>query len=104
MFIKIFEVLKKIVAWLVFSSTNIEKISLTVKSLLYALIPVALLVLGAYKIKVDNAYLSAIIDQIVGVIIVCGGAVSAIAAAFGALRKIYTTAVGTNVVVNSFRK
>lgn len=104
MFKKIFEVLKKVGAWLVFSSANADKISLTLKSILYALIPVALLVLGAYKIQVDSAYLSAIIDQIIGVIIVCGLAVTAISGAWGALRKIYTTATGTNAVVNSFKK
>lgn len=104
MFKKIFEVSKKIIAWLVFSSANVEKISLTIKSLLYALIPFTLLILDAYKIKVDNAYITAIIDQIVAVIIVFGGAVTAISAAFGALRKLYTTAKGTNDVVNSFKR
>lgn len=100
---KIWEVIKKIGAWLLFSSVNIDKISLMVKSLLYALIPVALLVFGAYKIQVDSAYLSAIIDQIIGVIIVCGLAITAVSGAWGALRKIFTTATGTNAVVNSFK-
>jgi hypothetical protein len=94
---------KKIIAWLVFSSANADKISLTIKSMLYALIPVALLVLGAYKIQVESAYLSAIIDQIIAVIIVVGGTVTAITAAWGALRKIFTTATGTNAVINSFK-
>lgn len=101
---KIFEVSKKVIAWLVFSSANIEKISLTIKSLLYALIPATLLALGAYKIKIDSVYLTAIIDQIIGVIIIFGTMITAISAGFGALRKIYTTATGTNAVLNSFKK
>lgn len=101
---KIIEFLKVVWKWLVFSSANAEKISLTVKSILYALIPFILIITQAYRIQIDNAYLTAVIDQIIAIIIIFGGMVTAISAGFGALRKIYTTFTGTNAVVKSLRK
>ena len=102
MFKKILEVLKKIGKWLVFSSSNADKISLTVKGILYALIPAYVLFMGLYDIQTDSAKLSAVIDQIGGIVIVFGGMITAIMAGYGALRKIFTTATGTNAVINSF--
>jgi len=100
---KIWEFIKKVGTWVIYSSKNVNELSLTIKGLLYAIIPVVLLVLNAYKIQVDNVYLTTIIDQIIAIIIIVGGAITAVATSWGALRKLYTTATGTNAVVNSFK-
>lgn len=100
---KILNVIVGIWKWLVYSSANAGKISLTIKSLLLSLIPVILMVTKMYNVSIDNAALASFIDQVSAIIIVIGGAITAISACFGALRKIYTTVTGSNDVINTLR-
>lgn len=103
-FKKVWFIVTVIWKWLVYSSTNADKISLTIKSTFLALIPAIMIVAGLYNIKLDNSILTSFIDEVSAIIIVVGGAITVISGCFGALRKIYTTAVGSNAVINSYRE
>lgn len=93
--------LKKIWNWLVKSSVNAQRISLTVKGILIGIIPVVMTIAHLANIKVESADLTTLIDAMANLIIVLGSLVSIIAMIWGVIRKIFTTFNGTNAVLNS---
>lgn len=92
-------ILKKAWDWLVKSSADANKTSLTVKAFLYGVIPAVVYFLGLTGIQVGSETLTEIVNIIAELIVVAGGAITAIAAVWGVIRKLFTTAVGTNDVV-----
>lgn len=92
-------ILKKAWEWLVKSSANASKLSLTVKAVLYGIIPATIYFLGLVDVQVGSETLTEIVNIIAELIVVAGGAITAIAAVWGVIRKLFTTAVGTNDVV-----
>ena len=78
--------MKKIVNWIVYSSANPEKVSMTVKGVLTACVPMAIAIFGVvFSIQVDQvAFLEAVSQVSV--------ALGAVLASAGAIRKVYLTA------------
>jgi uncharacterized membrane protein (GlpM family) len=85
--------------WLVKSSADSEKLSLTIKGTLLGIVPVAIYLFGAFNIEVASDQLTSAIDGIVVLIGVFAGIVSAVQIAVGVIRKIWTTFEGTNSVI-----
>ncbi len=88
------EVIKKIMAWIVWSSKDPEKLSLTVKGVLGTGV-----VLAGY-LGVSSAELGPLVEGMTKFTSEIVGTVTAAMAVWGAVRKLYTTYVGTNQVIN----
>ena len=95
--------LKKIWYWLKYSSTNAEKISLTFKGIATLVVPIILYIANVYKLNLDSATTTTIVDGVSASIIVIGGFLGTLITAVGAIRKIWTSANGTNEVIAGFR-
>lgn len=76
------------------SSSDGEKIALTVKGLLVGIIPIVIAISGTFGVNLDLTELNTLVDSVVNVIISVSLAVSAVMTAFGLARK----------VVNKFHK
>lgn len=87
--------------WLVKSSANADKWSLTAKATLTGLIPSILYFSGLMNVQLDNELLTQFVNKISEVIVYLGGAVTAIAWIVGFCRKIITSIFGTNDVINN---
>ena len=95
-------VIKKITAWLVLSSQNPTKWSLTIKGALTGGVTILTVVAGLAHINIPGAdAFSAAIDAIIGFVQTALLCISAAATAWGLLRKIWSTISGENQVVNS---
>lgn len=94
--------LKKIWQWLVKSSADAKKWSLTIKSILYAIIPTAVYFLGLVHIQIGSDALTEVVNMIAELIVVIGGVITAISFTWGLIRKIETTLTGENKVVTSW--
>lgn len=93
---------KKIVAWLVLSSENSQQVSLTIKGVLGGAVTILTIVLGFAHLNVPGPEVfSQLIDMFVGIVQMLLLLVSSVAAIFGLLRKIYSTVIGENAVVNA---
>lgn len=86
--------IQKIADWIVFSSKDPKKLSLTIKGVLLMVVPFAAHILPA---EID---LPAVVDQITAVIEIGGVVVVGIVTLWGAIRKLATTWNGTNKVIN----
>ena len=93
--------LKNVWNWLVLSSANANKISLTVKGVLMSILPVLLYVMPMFNIQTSHDQLASVVNDIGTIIVVFGGAVSAGVTVYGLLRKIGTTLTGNNDVINN---
>lgn len=91
--------LKRVLEWLVKSSADASKWSLTVKAVLYGLIPVAVHFLGLANIQIGSDALTQVVDSIAQFIVVIGGVITGSVAAVGLIRKIWTTLAGENDVI-----
>ena len=89
----------KIIDWVLWSSKNADKISLTVKSILSGAIVVTLL--QVLKIDVPVDMFSATIDMFVTIIQEVGVVATAVVTIVGLVRKIVSTFKGTNDVLNT---
>lgn len=92
--------LHKIWAWIVYSSQDSTKISLTVKSALTGLITALTVAAGLANIHLPSAELTALVDSIVFLIQSLLLLVSSALAAWGLIRKIATSFTKDNKVVN----
>jgi hypothetical protein len=79
------EKVKKVWNWIVWSSENSERISLTLK----AGIPTAVLVLGIFGYHVPEMLFSGLLAAILDVLMKVVALAGAFITAYGALRKIY---------------
>jgi len=83
------EKLKKILWWIISSSSNPKKVGTTVKGL-SGLIPAVLILqkyFGADVLSVES--LQGVVDGLSGAVVALLAAVSALYAAYGAVRKVY---------------
>lgn len=97
--LKEMDILKKIWEWIVYSSADANKISLTVKAFLYGIVPGILFFSNVMNWQLDNAVLTEIIDTIASVIIYIGGSITGLVFLWGLVRKLLTTITGRNKVV-----
>lgn len=90
----------KVWNWLVYSSTNADKYSTTIKGFA-TFIPTIIVLIGLLHLPIHVTADSAngIIDQIVIIITALASIVSGIMTVVGAIRKIFRTTQGTNDVV-----
>jgi hypothetical protein len=96
-------IIKKVWYWLKYSSTNAEKISMTFKGIATLVVPIILYVANVYKLNLDSATATTVVDGVSASIIVIGGGIGGVITVIGALRKIWTSANGTNEVIAGFR-
>lgn len=103
------DTIKKVWAWLVYSSANANKYSLTLKGLLGVGVTLALTIIGLFHFSITPEQVNGVSDGIMlafnatmTALSYAVAAVSAWAAVWGALRKIWTSATGTNQVIASF--
>lgn len=93
--------MRKFWAWLLLSSKDPEKASLTIKSILSGVATYAIFFTGFFHITVgasDINNLIATIGTLTGTVLML---ISAFSATWGAVTKIYHTIRGTNEVINS---
>jgi len=69
------------------SSVDPNKIALTVKGVLVAIVPVILFALKAGGIEIGEGDIQSLIDSITAAIIAVGGAISAVMLVWGGIRK-----------------
>lgn len=93
-------IIKKVWAWVVYSSENAGKISLTLRGLKW-LIPSLVIFLGVLHTPVTQDQLTALLEAVIAVIAALGTFISAMTFLYGLARKIFNTANGTNDVINS---
>jgi len=94
----------KIWTWLLYSSSNREKISMSIKGAVGTLIVAASIFLGDINVPLLGENINAVIDAIFATIQAAVGLVSAIMMIVGSIRKVITTYKGTNDVVLGFRQ
>lgn len=93
--------MKKFWAWLVLSSNDPQKVSLTVKSVLTGLATYALFFTGLFHLNVGASDLSVFTDQIATLVGSVLTIVSCITGVYGFIRKIINTMSGRNEVINT---
>lgn len=93
--------IKSVLAWLVFSSKNSAKISLTIKAALTGLITVATIYAGIANVQLPTEALTQTVDAIVTFVQTAFLAISSAVTVYGLLRKIWTTFTGDNHVINN---
>lgn len=93
--------MKKFLVWLVLSSQNPQKVSLTVKSFLTAATTYIVFFAGILHFNIGASDVAIAIDNIVKVISDILMVISSAATAWAFIRKIGTTLNGTNKVINT---
>ena len=91
--------IKRMFEWLIYSSENASKWSVTVKSFLVGIVPAILYFSSLANVQVDSASLQILINAVGDAIVYIGGAISTIGFIYGLARKIITTITGENDVV-----
>lgn len=95
---------EKLWLWLVYSSTNKDKIALTIKGAIGTVLVTFSIFAGDINLPLLGDSINAVIDTALMVLQTTVGTVSAVAMLVGAVRKLYSTFVGKNDVVLGFRK
>jgi len=94
--------MNKIIQWLILSSADAQKLSLSVKGVLLGIVPILIAVTGVAGIQIPNAEtLTSIIDLVATFLQVALGIVASVITAIGLIRKIITTFQGTNEVISA---
>lgn len=91
--------MKKVFKWLVVSSADPKKVSLTVKAVLTGLIPLAIAVSGVTEIPLDQNSMQAVASTVAQFVETALTLVSITLTAAGLLRKIYLSVIGENAVL-----
>lgn len=92
--------MNKLVNWLLLSSADSSKLSLTIKGASVGVITVLTMVSGLAHIQLPSDTLTALFDTAVGSLQALAVVLSGIATAVGLLRKLWLTARGENAVLN----
>lgn len=93
--------MKKFFAWLILSSRDPKKVSLTIKAYLTATTTYILFFAGLFHISLGASDLAVLIDQIVKIISDILIVISAATTFWALLRKVMATIQGTNKVINT---
>lgn len=88
--------MKKIVNWVVLSSKDPNKFSLTVKGVLGGAVTLLTIFLGTQNIELPSEMLTAVVEAVVVAMQAFFALVSAVAVVWGAIRKILLTIKGQN--------
>ena len=94
--------MKKIFAWLILSSKNPQQVSLTIKGVLVGAVTYVVFFAGLFHVTLSPSDLTSLIESVVQVIEMVLTLVSVITTAWGFARKIYTSLVGENKVLNNW--
>jgi len=86
--------LNLIAQWLVRSSADPARLSLTIKGILVGVVPVIMAVAGLANIDIGSDKVSAIIDGIASLVQVVLALVAMVMTAYGIVRKLYNTITG----------
>lgn len=92
--------MKKIFDFILKSSVDAQKTSLTIKGIGMALIPTLILVSNLANIQLQNEQLTQVVDAIANIVLYVGYAISSGMALYGLVRKIILTRVGENQALN----
>jgi len=93
--------IKKVLLWLVFSSKNSAKISLTIKAALTGLVTVATIYAGIANVSLPTEALTQAVDGIITFVQTALVAISSAVTAWGLIRKIWRSFTGDNHVINT---
>lgn len=93
--------MKKFLHWLVLSSQDPQKLSLTLKGILVMYSPVIVFTLGVLKLPLDQSALSQIIDAAVFVVQSVLVLVGASVALVGIVQKVVLSVTGHNQVIEN---
>lgn len=93
--------MQKIFDWLVYSSTNADKWGMTIKGLA-TFIPSAVILLGFVHVHLDPNDASGFIDSLVVFVTSLGSLIGALATVIGFVRKVQSTYLGRNDVLNKY--
>jgi hypothetical protein len=88
-----------VLTWLLISSKDPEKVSLTIKGILTGAIPVITIVLGLAHIQVGD--LTPFVDGIINVVQTALAAIAAVMTVWGLFRKIILTLKGQHAGLNA---
>lgn len=101
--------MKNLFMWLVRSSVDPRRTSLTIRMFLLAIVPylvhaVALLCgFGFVCLGIDSEWFATIIEVIENIVFWSLSIIAGIGMIYGAIRKVWTTVHGTNAVIESFK-
>lgn len=93
--------MKKVLNWLIYSSTNADALSLTVRGFLMGVIPYLMIATKFSGIEVEQSALNDAVNAVVEIIKYLGAGVSAVVFIIGLVRKVFYTFQGKNAVLNS---
>ena len=88
-------ILDKFLNWLLLSSQDANQWSLTIKGATVA-IPTILVFANLAHLQVTSDSLTAVIDAVSNVVLYIGGGISACVTAYGLIRKLASTILGSN--------
>jgi hypothetical protein len=91
----------KFINWIVLSSKDSEKFSLTIKGFGTAFMTLLTVVAGFEHVQLSSADLTAVVDAAVSLLQVVCLAVSTAVTLYGAIRKVVITLKGENAVLNN---
>lgn len=95
----------RFIQWLILSSKDPGKISLSVKGFGLMLVPILITIGGLTSIQIpDQQGLESIIEGIAAIVQIVFGIVSAIVTIYGIIRKIMITLKGENKVIEAQRE
>jgi len=86
----------KIFTWLMVSSKDTEKLSLTVKGVLIGAVTYIVFFAGIFHFNVDQGDLNSLANQLADIVKMTLSLVSAVATTVGLIRKIYLSLTGKN--------
>lgn len=89
-------IFKKIVSWVIVSSADAKRTSLTVNAFLLSLVPVVIIFSGLSNIDLKQEELEAFVNAIANGVELLLAFASSILFVFGLGRKIYLSAIGKN--------
>ena len=92
--------MKKFLDWLVFSSENADKWSLTIKGIAVSVVPIVISVSNLAHLQLQSGQLTSLFDGVASIVSALGVLVSSVIVVIGFVRKIIATITGDNAVIN----
>lgn len=96
--------MKKIIAWIVLSSKDPNKVSLMIKGVLTGVITYVVFFAGVFHLNIAEGDLKTLAESATKIVEVTLTFISLFMSTGGMIRKIYTTAIGTNKVIKEIKR
>ncbi len=96
------QTIKKVIAWLVLSSKDPNRVALTMKGLLSGVVVYIVWGGGLFGLNLDPSQLGDFFEVLSKIVQLALTLFSVLGTGWGLLRKIWTTAKGTNAVLNEY--